>query len=68
MIHFASSSLGLKAISSCSKLCSLKLGICVNITDNGLSPVGNGCSKLKELDLYRFAAFEILDISLLGKI
>ncbi|GMN23499.1 hypothetical protein TIFTF001_000140 [Ficus carica] len=44
---------GLKAISRCSKLRSLKLGICLNITDNGLVHVGNGCPKLKELDLYR---------------
>ncbi|CAN6556351.1 unnamed protein product [Malus baccata var. baccata] len=44
---------GLKYISRCSKLRSLKLGICLNITDDGLTHVGSGCPKLKELDLYR---------------
>lgn len=32
----------------------LKLGICLNITDDGLIFIGNGCQKLIELDLYRF--------------
>lgn len=44
---------GLKSISRCSKLLTLKLGICLSITDDGLMHVANGCSKLKELDLYR---------------
>ncbi|KAF5446625.1 hypothetical protein F2P56_032235 [Juglans regia] len=44
---------GLKSISRCSKLLTLKLGICLNITDDGLTHVANGCPKLKELDLYR---------------
>ncbi|XP_004302549.1 PREDICTED: F-box/LRR-repeat protein 3 [Fragaria vesca subsp. vesca] len=44
---------GLKSISRCSELTSLKLGICLNITDEGVSQVGMGCSKLVELDLYR---------------
>ncbi|XP_050113077.1 F-box/LRR-repeat protein 3-like isoform X4 [Malus sylvestris] len=44
---------GLKYISRCSKLRCLKLGICLNITDDGLTHVGSGCPKLKELDLYR---------------
>ncbi|KAH9716583.1 F-box/LRR-repeat protein 3 [Citrus sinensis] len=44
---------GLKSISRCSKLSSLKLGICSNITDEGLKHVGSTCSMLKELDLYR---------------
>ncbi|GMP51397.1 hypothetical protein CsSME_00017642 [Camellia sinensis var. sinensis] len=44
---------GLRTISRCSKLSSLKLGICLNITDEGLTHIGMGCSKLKELDLYR---------------
>ncbi|PRQ34684.1 putative leucine-rich repeat domain, L domain-containing protein [Rosa chinensis] len=44
---------GLMSISRCSKLCSLKLGVCLNITDEGLMHVGSGCRKLKELDLYR---------------
>lgn len=46
---------GLKFISKCSQLSVLKLGICMNISDEGLISVGNGCPKLKELDLYRFA-------------
>ncbi|CAN1276870.1 F-box/LRR-repeat protein 3 [Linum perenne] len=46
---------GLKSISRCSKLSSLKLGICLNITDDGLSHIGIYCSKLTELDLYRSA-------------
>ncbi|GLU02601.1 hypothetical protein SLE2022_198460 [Rubroshorea leprosula] len=44
---------GLKYISRCSKLSKLKLGICSNITDEGLAHVGSNCSMLKELDLYR---------------
>ncbi|KAK9279690.1 hypothetical protein L1049_013370 [Liquidambar formosana] len=44
---------GLKSISRCSKLSSLKIGICPNITDDGLTHVGMGCPKLTELDLYR---------------
>ncbi|KAL6987915.1 hypothetical protein U1Q18_013661 [Sarracenia purpurea var. burkii] len=44
---------GLKSISRCSKLSSLKLGICLNITDEGLSHIGMRCSRLVELDLYR---------------
>lgn len=44
---------GLKSISRCSKLSSLKLGICLNITDKGLAHIGMCCSKLMELDLYR---------------
>lgn len=45
---------GLKLISRCSQLSTLKLGICLNITDEGLIYIGNGCSKLIELDLYRY--------------
>ncbi|XP_062094929.1 F-box/LRR-repeat protein 3 isoform X2 [Humulus lupulus] len=44
---------GLKSISRCSKLSSLKLGICLDITDKGVAHVGFSCSKLNELDLYR---------------
>ncbi|KAK6927159.1 Leucine-rich repeat [Dillenia turbinata] len=44
---------GLKSISSCSKLCSLKVGICLNVTDQGLISIGMSCSELAELDLYR---------------
>lgn len=47
---------GLKSISSCLSLSSLKLGICLNITDKGLSYIGIGCSNLRELDLYRLVA------------
>lgn len=46
---------GLKSISRCSKLSILKIGICLNITDEGLTHVGMGCPKLVELDLYRSA-------------
>ncbi|GMH26370.1 hypothetical protein Nepgr_028213 [Nepenthes gracilis] len=44
---------GLESISRCSKLACLKLGICLNITDDGLAHVGMRCPKLVELDLYR---------------
>ncbi|KAL9398900.1 hypothetical protein Peur_007861 [Populus x canadensis] len=44
---------GLKSISKCSKLSSLKIGICLNISDKGLSHIGMKCSKLADLDLYR---------------
>lgn len=50
---------GLKSISRCSELSSLKLGICLNITDNGVFRVGMCCSKLTEVDLYRFVAFDL---------
>ncbi|KAJ6871496.1 F-box/LRR-repeat protein 3-like [Populus alba x Populus x berolinensis] len=53
---------GLKSISRCSKLSSLKLGICLNISDKGLSHVGMKCSKLTELDLYRSAGITDLGI------
>jgi F-box/leucine-rich repeat protein 2/20 len=45
---------GLKSISKCSKLSSLKIGICLNISDKGLSHIGMKCSKLADLDLYRY--------------
>lgn len=45
---------GLSFIARLSKLTSLKLALCLNITDKGVSHVGFGCSKLNELDLYRF--------------
>ncbi|KAF7816191.1 F-box/LRR-repeat protein 3-like isoform X1 [Senna tora] len=44
---------GLESITRCSKLSSLKLGICLKITDKGLGYIGSSCSKLTELDLYR---------------
>lgn len=51
IIHFCA---GLKSLSKCSKLSVLKLGICLNLNDEGLGHIGTCCSKLKELDLYRF--------------
>ncbi|KAJ4719119.1 F-box/LRR-repeat 3-like protein [Melia azedarach] len=54
---------GLKSISRCFKLQSLKLGICSNITDDGLKHVGSGCSKLKELDLYRCSGITDIGIA-----
>ncbi|CAO2839239.1 unnamed protein product [Amaranthus hypochondriacus] len=53
---------GLKSISKCSRLSVLKLGICLNITDEGLRHIGNRCSKLVELDLYR--SMEITDLGI----
>ncbi|KAF8006055.1 hypothetical protein BT93_K0370 [Corymbia citriodora subsp. variegata] len=53
---------GLKSIARCSKLSNLKLGICLNITDEGLSHIGKSCSKLVELDLYRSAGITGLGI------
>lgn len=44
---------GLESISRCTKLLSLKMGVCPNITDCGLSHVAMSCQKLIELDLYR---------------
>ncbi|XP_061365171.1 F-box/LRR-repeat protein 3-like [Gastrolobium bilobum] len=44
---------GLGSISRCTKLSSLKLGICLKITDNGLKHIASSCSELKHLDLYR---------------
>lgn len=46
-------SAGLKSIGTCSRLTVLKLGICLNITNEGLSHIGRSCSRLVELDLYR---------------
>ncbi|OMO84945.1 Leucine-rich repeat, cysteine-containing subtype [Corchorus capsularis] len=57
----------LKSISRCSKLASLKLGICLNITDEGLIHIGKGCSKLLELDLYRCAEITDLGISAIAQ-
>ncbi|CAO2823980.1 unnamed protein product [Amaranthus hypochondriacus] len=55
---------GLKSISKCSRLSILKLGICLNITDEGLRHIGNRCSKLVELDLYR--SMEITDSGIMA--
>ncbi|KAH7543680.1 hypothetical protein FEM48_Zijuj02G0210900 [Ziziphus jujuba var. spinosa] len=40
---------GLKAISRCSRLCSLKLGICINTTDDGLTMLGVAVQSSKSL-------------------
>lgn len=53
--YVSSSFAGLKSISRCSRLSTLKLGICLNITDEGLIHIGMFCSKLREIDLYRFS-------------
>lgn len=58
---------GLKSISSCSKLSSLKLGICLNITDEGVAHVGMCCSKLVELDLYRCTGISDSGISAIAR-
>ncbi|XAR49162.1 hypothetical protein NMG60_11032256 [Bertholletia excelsa] len=44
---------GLSHLSKCSGLLYLKLGLCTNISDKGLSFVASNCSKICELDLYR---------------
>nr|KYP72937.1 F-box/LRR-repeat protein 3 [Cajanus cajan] len=44
---------GLRSISRCTKLSSLKLGICLMITDNGLKHIASSCSGLKHVDLNR---------------
>lgn len=54
---------GLESIARCSRLSSLKLGICLNITDRGIASVAMCCSKLKELDLYRSTGVTDLGIS-----
>lgn len=47
--------IGLKYLSRCSRLVSLKLGLCTNISGKGLSYVASNCLKIRELDLYRCA-------------
>ncbi|XP_057496054.1 F-box/LRR-repeat protein 3-like [Actinidia eriantha] len=44
---------GLNYLSKCSELLCLKLGLCVNISDKGLSYIASNCTKIRELDLYR---------------
>ncbi|MFS7943665.1 putative leucine-rich repeat domain superfamily [Helianthus anomalus] len=48
-------------LSRCSELSVLKLGICLNMTDEGLIFYGNGCKKLIELDLYRCTGLEMIN-------
>ncbi|KAL8545519.1 hypothetical protein ACS0TY_005609 [Phlomoides rotata] len=47
--------IGLKYLSKCSELLSLKLGLCANISDKGLYYIASNCLKIRELDLYRCA-------------
>lgn len=56
---------GLKSISRCTKLSSLKLGICLNLTDEGLTHIGMCCSRLTELDLYRLDFLDFVIIKLI---
>ncbi|KAL4588396.1 hypothetical protein LXL04_001280 [Taraxacum kok-saghyz] len=44
---------GLEYLSKCFQLRCLKLGICTDISDKGLSYIASHCKDLKELDLYR---------------
>ena len=44
---------GLKALAGCSNLSSLKIGICLRISDEGLTYIGKSCPKLRDIDLYR---------------
>nr|ADE76629.1 unknown [Picea sitchensis] len=44
---------GLKSLSKCSELVTLKLGFCPNISNEGIAHIGARCSYLQELDLYR---------------
>ncbi|XP_022747132.1 F-box/LRR-repeat protein 3-like [Durio zibethinus] len=44
---------GLEYLSRCSELSCLKLGLCTNISDQGLFYISSNCSKIHELDLYR---------------
>ncbi|PSS19616.1 F-box/LRR-repeat protein [Actinidia chinensis var. chinensis] len=44
---------GLNYLSECSELLCLKLGLCANISDKGLSYIASNCTKICELDLYR---------------
>lgn len=44
---------GLRSLSRCSELICLKLGLCTNISDEGLFYIASNCTKILELDLYR---------------
>ncbi|CAN0914126.1 F-box/LRR-repeat protein 3 [Linum grandiflorum] len=44
---------GLEYLSRCSRLLTLKLGLCFSISDKGVSCIASNCSNLCELDLYR---------------
>ncbi|XP_057955895.1 F-box/LRR-repeat protein 3-like isoform X2 [Malania oleifera] len=58
---------GLKSISRCRKLSSLKLGICPNVTDGGLTHIGLCCPKLTELDLYRSVGISDVGIAAIAR-
>ncbi|GAA0141599.1 hypothetical protein LIER_35418 [Lithospermum erythrorhizon] len=45
--------IGLGYLSKCSELLNLKLGLCGNISDKGVSYISSNCSKILELDLYK---------------
>ncbi|KAK4402160.1 F-box/LRR-repeat protein 3 [Sesamum angolense] len=45
--------IGLNYLSKCLGLVSLKLGLCTNVSDKGLSYIALNCRKIRELDLYR---------------
>ncbi|XP_072075377.1 F-box/LRR-repeat protein 3 isoform X4 [Arachis hypogaea] len=45
--------IALKYLSGCSELVRLKLGLCTNISNIGLSQIAYNCRKMAELDLYR---------------
>ncbi|CAN1197395.1 F-box/LRR-repeat protein 20 [Linum perenne] len=44
---------GLEWLSRCSRLVTLKLGLCYTISDKGISCIASNCSDLLDLDLYR---------------
>jgi len=44
---------GSKALARCSKLSSLKIGICLKISDEGLTHIGRCCLNFHDIDLYR---------------
>ncbi|KAI4374216.1 hypothetical protein MLD38_012232 [Melastoma candidum] len=58
---------GLEYISRCTRIRVLKLGICLDITDKGLSCIGASCPELIELDLYRSAGVTDTGISSIAR-
>ncbi|CAI9103460.1 OLC1v1001942C1 [Oldenlandia corymbosa var. corymbosa] len=50
---FGVNDVGLSYLSKCSNLVRLKLGLCTNISDKGLSYIASYCKQICELDLYR---------------
>ncbi|KAL7003119.1 hypothetical protein U1Q18_004276 [Sarracenia purpurea var. burkii] len=49
---------GLNCLSKCSELLCLKLGLCINISDKGLSFIASNGTKIRELDLYRCSGID----------